>query len=117
VAQHEPAHDRLTHVLEHAVGHEQQSAADADGDVVVVELDVAAGPERSSEAALTVGPRHTVILGELLEAALGELVHPRVADVEHVRGAAFEHHGAERADVAAVSVVAIRATQRLRVEP
>src|SRR6185503_14048875 len=107
---HEPAID----VLVDAVGGQNEDVATLDLQRAVVDLDLRVEADRTAEIALLARYPGAMVLGELLERVALQPVDPRVADVENVRGCRLQHQSAQRAHVAAILVVAVRALPRAR---
>jgi hypothetical protein len=108
-------HEAAIHVLVYAVGGEDEDVASLDLERAVVDLDLRIEADRAAEIALLPRYPDAVVLRELLERAALQPVDARVPDVENMRGGRLEDQAAQRADVAAVLVVAVRALVRARV--
>ena len=104
-------------MLVDAVGDQHEGVALLDPGHQVVDFDLRIHPERAAEIALLRRNDDAMVVGQLFERVAGQAIDPAVADVKQMRRGRLEDDGAQRADVAAVPVVGILASSRLRVQP
>lgn len=84
---------------------------------LVVDLDLRIDAQRTAQVALTVADPHAVVGSQLLQRVAAQPVNARVAHMEYMGSGRFEDHGAERAHIATVLVVAVLAMLGLRMQP
>ena len=108
---------RLAQPFVHAIGEQQEQVADLQGQGAVVDFQMRVDAQRPAQAALLRRQPDPVLLGERFQLAVAQPIDARIADMEQVRGGGLEHQRAEGADMAAVTVVAVRATPRLGMQP
>ena len=114
-----PGDERRVDVLVDAVGGKHEHVAALDFQRVVVDLELrieADAPGSGSSRPATPGRGGPASAARATAQAL-QPIDPRVADVEQVRGGPLQHQRAQRADVAAILLVAVRAVVGLRVQP
>jgi hypothetical protein len=114
---HRLGHRGLVQMRVHAVGREHEDVTSLQRQRVVVDVQPRIEADCAAEVALPLRHLHAVVGGELLHRTALQPVDPRIADVEDVRRMCLEHQRAQRAHVASVHVLAIRALLRARVQP
>ncbi|MNZ48412.1 hypothetical protein D3C78_661580 [compost metagenome] len=109
--------ERVAGMFVDAIGGEEKRVAAFQRKRPVIDFQMWIDAQGAAQVALLRGDPHPVIVGQLFEGVVAQAIDPCVADMEDMRGGGLDDHGAQRAHIASVPVVAVLALPGLRMQP